>query len=199
MRFPVHLQALKENVTKRIENKSVQGSPALTMMTPPQDSVMLVNQSPLYFSKREISPLKTEYTSSFSRKNESDNVKVKRKVSFQKDLKSPSTSLANSFVFPIRSKNEEKFIAENMLLPNMTIETEENERGSILKTMHDNYKKQLQQRFVQKERLVNASVLVTKKEEEFREKLREDYLEREKKWLEKKKRLFPIKKDLHVK
>jgi len=57
-----------------------------------------------------------------------------------------------------------------------------------------NFKRHLKHRIVNKERQVNASVLVTRKEEEFRNKMKEEYLERERKWNEKKQKLMLTKR-----
>ena len=169
------------------------------MLTPAKDSVTRTSPSPLNQLKLDVSPpLKAEYPSFSGRTNEDEGERARRKVSFKRNAKTPSTLTGNSFVLPRGSQMGEGKTEESVILTNMTTETQCNEEGSILKTLHNNYKKHLQSRSVQKERLVNASVIVTKNEERLREKLREDYLERERRWLEKKQKLLQPKKEYNV-
>lgn len=66
----------------------------------------------------------------------------------------------------------------------------EDEEDIVKSLLYDNFKRQMRYRMMHKERYLNASAIVTQKEEEFREKAKEEYMEREQKWLEKKKNLL---------
>jgi len=113
--------------------------------------------------------------------------------------KNPVYTVSSQSGNPV-GKREDDFFGRKKNRGSQIINIKNGEEEDIVKSLlYDNFRKSMRYRLLHRERFLNASAIVTQKEEEFRIKAKEEYLEREQRWLEKKKSLLLELKNSKVK